>query len=129
MNKFVKGRELSNQFYVEVIKPLLTDTLHDAVLIGEGSDVLGFDQPISTDHGWGPRVTIFVSSNEEILPIREKIFANLPETFLGFSTIADEDESNILVTTTGQWLQDNLGIKDIHSLTFSDWLSFPQQHL
>lgn len=129
MNSFIKGRELSSQFYAEVVKPLLTNTPHDAVLIGEGSDVLGFDQPISIDHDWGPRITIFISSNDEVQLIREKIISNLPEKYLGFSTFADEDASNIQVTTAKQWLYENLDINDIHSLTFSDWLSFPQQHL
>jgi hypothetical protein len=129
LNKFVKGRNLSNQFYAEVILPLLIDINHDAVLIGEGSDILGFDQPISTDHDWGPRVTIFVSNDDEIQPTRETVLAYLPEKFLGFPTIADENTSNIQVTTAKQWLHNNLGIKDIYSLTYSDWLSLPQQHL
>lgn len=129
MNSFIKGRELSKQFYVEIIQPMLSDTPHDAVLIGEGSDVLGFDQPISKDHDWGPRITIFVSNKEQIQPTRGKILANLPERFLGFSTFVDEDSSNIQVATAWKWLHRNLSIKDIYSLTYSDWLSFPQQHL
>ena len=54
MAEFISGRILSNQFYQEIIKPLLAGIPHDACLIGEGSDVLGYDQPISMDHDWGP---------------------------------------------------------------------------
>ncbi|MBO0992025.1 DUF4037 domain-containing protein [Bacillus sp. SD088] len=129
MNTFIQGRTLSSQFYREIIQPLLVNIPHDAVLVGEGSDVLGFDQPISTDHDWGPRVTIFVSKNNEIHSIRNRILANLPEKFLGYSTSIDEDTSNIQVITAKEWLQNNLGIKDIHALSYDDWLSFPQQHL
>jgi len=129
MNKFVKGRTLSNQFYTEVILPVLIDINHDAVLIGEGSDVLGLDQHISTDHDWGPRVTIFVSNDDEIQPTLEKVLANLPEKFLEFPIIVDENTNNIQVTTAKQWLHNNLSINDIYNLTYSDWLSLPQQHL
>ena len=33
---------------------------HAAALVGDGSDVLGRDTPMSTDHGWGPAVTLFL---------------------------------------------------------------------
>jgi hypothetical protein len=46
MAHFINRRTLSNEFYLEVIRPLLFNILHDACLIGEGSDVLGYDQSI-----------------------------------------------------------------------------------
>ena len=98
-------------------------------MIGEGSDVLGFDQPISTDHNWGPRVTLFVAGHCDIKSIREKIITNIPKSFHGFSTSIDEAASNIEVTTAKEWLHTHLGVQDIHALTLGHWLSFPQQHL
>lgn len=129
MAQFIQGRSLSNQFYLEVIRPLLGDIPHDACLVGEGSDVLGYDQPISMDHDWGPRLTLFVTDEKEAAVIRKDIIANLPESFRGFPTCKDKNASNIMVTTVSKWLRDNLSIDDIDALKASDWFSFPQQHL
>lgn len=102
---------------------------HDACLVGEGSDVLGYDQPISMDHDWGPRLTLFVADEKGAAAIRDNIIANLPDCFKGFPTRKDENVSNIQVTTISKWLHDNLCIDNIEALKISDWLSFPQQHL
>ena len=57
---FIPGLELAGAFYREAVGPLIGDVPHAAALIGTGSDVLGFDTARSTDHGWGPRVQVFV---------------------------------------------------------------------
>jgi len=41
----------------------LINVPHSATLIGGGSEVLGYDQPRSIDHNWGPRVAIFVQES------------------------------------------------------------------
>lgn len=108
---------------------MLANIVHDAALVGEGSDVLGYDQPISSDHDWGARFTLFVANEKEIGPVRKIVAANTPDSFLGFPARIDENASNIQITTVSKWLQDHLNIDDVHSLTISEWLSFPQQHL
>ena len=44
---FIKGLELNKGFYIDVVKPLLEkkypDLVYSAVLLGYGSDVLGYD--------------------------------------------------------------------------------------
>ena len=35
-----------------------------AALVGGGSQVLGYDTPMSTDHDWGPAVTLFLPEDE-----------------------------------------------------------------
>ena len=57
---FIPGQELARAFYKEVVGPALRGVTHSAALIGWGSDVLGYDTERSTDHGWGPRVKVFV---------------------------------------------------------------------
>ena len=56
---FVPGVELCRGFYQDVVAPLVP-CAHSAALIGFGSQVLGYDTERSTDHGWGPRVEVFV---------------------------------------------------------------------
>ncbi len=64
MPEFVPGRELARAFYEEVVSELVGDVEHSAALLGWGSDVLGFDTDRSTDHGWGPRLRVFVHASE-----------------------------------------------------------------
>jgi hypothetical protein len=113
------GRDLCQSFYEEHLRPALAGVRHDAALIGEGSDVLGYDQNISRDHNWGVRATIFVDD------IREAPALALPEEYRG-SSVKPE---NIVITTIGEWLAKNLGIGDVHHIPMAKWLSMPQQLL
>ncbi|MFC1586691.1 DUF4037 domain-containing protein [Planctomycetota bacterium] len=62
--RFLKGKDLCEQFYLEAVKPVMEkffpDTCYSAALLGLGSDVLGYDTDMSMDHDWGPRVTLFL---------------------------------------------------------------------
>jgi hypothetical protein len=61
----ISGIELSRRFYGELVAPWLArafpDLRHAAALIGYGSELLGFDDEMSRDHNWGPRVGLFVT--------------------------------------------------------------------
>ena len=61
----LRGIELSRRFYGELVGPWLREAFpgvrHAAALIGYGSELLGFDDAMSQDHNWGPRVLVFVS--------------------------------------------------------------------
>jgi len=60
----IQGVELSRRFHAEVAGPWLARTFpglrHAAALIGYGSELLGFDDEMSRDHNWGPRVLVFL---------------------------------------------------------------------
>lgn len=55
MPDFIPGLQLSEAFYREAVRPILDAAfpglVYAAALIGNGSDVLGYDTPRSTDHG------------------------------------------------------------------------------
>lgn len=59
MTAFVPGIELSRDLYHELVRPILdADFLglpYSAALLGRGSEVLGFDDEMSTDHDWKAR--------------------------------------------------------------------------
>ena len=64
MTNFIPGLRLSAEFYHEAVAPVLAaefpDMPYSAALIGSGSEVLGFDTEMSSDHHWGPRVMLFL---------------------------------------------------------------------
>ena len=68
MPAFVSGLDLSRRFFQEIVRPLLTRNFpavrYAAALLGPGSEVLGFDTEISTDHDWGPRLFLFLREEE-----------------------------------------------------------------
>ena len=68
--EFIKGLDLCEGFFFDIAKPILDKHFqnmpYSSGLIGYGSDVLGYDDEISTDHMWGPRFYLFVK--EEDLP-------------------------------------------------------------
>src|SRR4051812_46005279 len=87
MPTFVPGLELSRRFYAEAVAPLLPDLPHAAALIGTGSEVLGLDTERSTDHGWGPRLQLFVDpGNGRAAEITDLLARRLPHTFAGYPT-------------------------------------------
>ncbi|MFC1810650.1 DUF4037 domain-containing protein [Patescibacteria group bacterium] len=152
MAKFIPGLQLSEQFYKEVVKDLIETEFHglkySAALIGSGSEVLGFDTPMSADHHWGPRVIIFISSED--IRHRKRISSflstNLPPKFKGYSTnFSDPDELNVQmlietkkgepinhrvgITTIKEYFQNYLGINPYKKLTIYDWLTLSEQKL
>lgn len=72
------GLELARALYVEVVAPVLA-TPHTACLIGEGSEVLGYDTQRSTDHEWGPRMQIFVE-RDALDSVQALIETTLPDS-------------------------------------------------
>ncbi|AGZ43198.1 DUF4037 domain-containing protein [Actinoplanes friuliensis] len=54
------GIALSRRLYEEAVRPSLGGRPHAAALLGAGSEVLGFDDEVSTDHDFDPRVQIFL---------------------------------------------------------------------
>src|SRR5947209_3676240 len=92
MPEFVPGLPLGEQFYREVVQPVLDvgfpDLPHSAALIGSGSEVLGFDTEMSTDHCWGPRVILFLRDEDygRRRALDRALGKNLPRAFRGYPT-------------------------------------------
>src|SRR5215472_15168117 len=90
---FISGLELNRAYYEEAVRPLLAEYMPDldysAALIGYGSDVLGYDTAISTDHEWGPRLLLFLDEFTYAAradKISWRLSAKLPPVFRGYST-------------------------------------------
>lgn len=156
MGQFIKGLDLSCAFYQEAVKPIIEQhfpTLAYTIgLVGNGSEVLGYDTEMSSDHHWGPRLLLFLSEANKIEfaeTISQVLSKDLPYTFMGYSThfgdpiigegdngtqlleVINEGPINhqIQIMTINDFMLSTLGIRADSDMTSPDWLSIPQQKL
>ncbi len=145
---FLPGLALSRKLYEEAVRPILTrhfpDLHYSAALIGDGSDVLGFDTEQSTDHGWGPRLRIFLGK-EEFSQMATTIDAvlqdELPPTVAGYPVdmawfgmperpkAGTGTQHRVEIHEPGDFFWRQLGRDVMGALTPVDWLLMPQQRL
>lgn len=141
MTSFIPGLELSRRFYQEAVRPVLAQQLPDlryaAGRIGSGSDVLGFDTEMSTDHDWGPMVELFLPDEEAIRAddLRVMLDRQLPESFAGYPVrFVSAGEGEVLqhgvrLTTVREFFREYLSYDIDQPLEAADWLTFPSQKL
>jgi Domain of unknown function (DUF4037) len=146
MANFIPGLSLSEQFYHEAVRPILDvefpGLAHSAALIGSGSEVLGFDTEMSTDHDWGPRVLLFLSEEahaRDPTAIQAALRRQLPARFRGYRTDfavpeppANEAEGvrhTVPTLTLRGFFLDHLRFDIGREIEPADWLTFPEQEL
>ena len=154
MSEFIPGLELAGMFFREAVKPLLDRGFpklrYGAALIGSGSEVLGFDTEMSTDHHWGPRVMLFLEPDDHRhywKRIDEALRRRLPPRFHGYSTNfsapnpADNNVQLLVevdappinhrvdILTIREYVAAYLGFDLDQPLEPADWLTFPEQKL
>ncbi len=153
MVRFIKGMELCENFFHDCAKAVIEDNFpklcYSAGLIGYGSDVLGYDDAVSTDHMWGPRFYLFL--RKEDISQKEKIFRTLcerlPYTYCGYSVNFTEPDPNdcgvrhlqfinqgnvsplIFIQTFEDYLTEQLGISDLDHIQPCGWLVFSEHRL
>ena len=154
MQDFIPGIKLAGKFYQEAVRPILEsdfpDVPYSAALIGSGSEVLGFDTEMSTDHHWGPRALLFLRERDHerfASAINESLRQKLPVSFCSYSTNYSEPDPHdnhvqhlqevengpvnhrVEIHTMRGFFLDYLGF-DLDQVTEPpDWLTFPEQKL
>ncbi len=148
---FVPGLELSRIFFKEAVAPILAreypELSYAAARLGSGSDVLGYDTPRSIDHDWGPRLQLFLATDDYEAAkesLNETLRIQLPKRVLGYSThfgVADEEGTRILVDSEGpvdhrveiwtirRFFEDYMAYDPREEPSILAWLVWPQQHL
>ena len=149
----MKGRDLSRCFFREVVEPAIEKAAPGlnfaAGLLGDGSEVLGYDDGISTDHDFGPRAQLFLKEGDfpsMAQPLMRAISSALPATYAEWPThfpdpdrpssvdvkagVAGSDRHGVEVYTIRGWTQRQLGLDlSSRSPTSSEWATLDEQRL
>jgi hypothetical protein len=147
---FIKGLELSTRFE-EIVRPILLSHYPGlkfaTARLEHGSDVLGFDTPMSRDHDWGPRFSLFLDPADFPLLHQEidtMLSNELPFEVLGYPTNFGYHEDTtrwmeerheypishkINITTPQDFFKSYLGVDAPCHVSITDWLSLPSQKL
>ncbi len=151
--EFIPGLDLARLFYQQAVRPILDESFpglaHSAGLLGPGSEILGFDDEMSADHHWGPRVLLFLSPADHARvaeDMRKALGQHLPFTFQGFPTHYEalpDEPSTLMPRLTAErpinhrvriWvLRDfvrlHAGLELERPMPAVDWLAVPEQKL
>ncbi len=154
MRTFIAGLDLARAFYHEAVQPILAKhhprLSHSAALLGSGSEVLGFDDAVSRDHNWGPRLQLFLSAPDHdclSAAISQTLRRHLPHQFRGYATNwsapkheKDDQGTQLLAPTTSgevnhrvelltidSFMRAHFGMGRDQAMRAADWLSIPQQ--
>lgn len=140
------GLELARRYYQEcvagVMRVRFPDLAYDAALIGDGSEVLGFDTALSADHSWGPRLFLFLSDGDLTARAEEvsrTLAQVLPVQFMGVPTGfhcapfeaagVTEYPRGVAVTSIRRFFDRMLGIDPLAQQTSRQWLILPEHRL
>lgn len=134
----MKGIELAEKYYEAFGKDMLSQKFSAIKsslaigILGGGSECLGFDDEISTDHDFEPAFCIFVNDaiDDKTFFELEREYAKLPDEFLGykrnkFSAVGGNRHGVIRIS---DFLLAKIGSKTAE-LSLDDWFFIPEQAL
>jgi len=117
------------RFYEEHVRPVLhigyPGLPYSAALLGRGSEVLGFDDEMSRDHNWEPRVLLFLREDDYTRhgeAVQLSLRDALPAQFAGYPT-------QFSVSTLRTYVQEHLDLDVDGEIEARDWLTLPEQRL
>jgi len=100
----MKGLRLSELFYEQKVRPCFKEALSAREfeslafgLVGPGSECFGFDDELSRDHDWGPRVIIWVpdDASKETVARYQALYDGLDPHCMGYGFSRTLDSSVI----------------------------------
>jgi hypothetical protein len=149
--RFVKGIVLAERLYHEGVKPVMEqhfpEVRYSAARLGRGSDTLGYDTPLSMDHGWGPEVQVYLSPEDHAqysAGIVEAMRHELPREVAGVPTNYDSTsdevgkparleygpiEHRVYCINVDTFVVSYRPFNPNRGITALDWITLPQQTL
>ena len=146
MADFIPGLTLSRNYFDRMVAPIVDDVLpgipYAAALVGDGSEVQGFDTERSRDHDWGPRVQLFFGRDQVAQAqalLSAPLAARLPREFEGHSTQYHRGNTSqpsgpwrmgeivrgVEIHEPGHWVHSYLGVDPRRDMSVGDWLAMP----
>ena len=148
MSTSISGLELSRAFYFKGVLPILREARpklrYAAGLIGSGSEVLGYDDHLSTDHNWGPRLVLILPSDRFSIQKKliKRLLQALPSEILGYPTKYEKFKelavqgsrqadwsSAVEIYSVHSFFRKYLGVNSDMEISVGDWLCIPQHKL
>lgn len=134
----MKGLELSQKYYDTYGRPMIATQFRAvaaqtaAGLVGYGSECLGFDDEISTDHDYGPSFCIWLPREVYIKYGKEMqaAYDALPKDFMGCAARVEEEQGKgrVGVLCLEDFYQEILG-RDSVPKTPEEWFSVSEAAL
>lgn len=132
-SNFISGLKMGALFHREIVVPMMQSCFskiqYASALIGPGSEVLGFDNEVSTDHDWRPRVFIFLKDHDKEIfghEITKMVDERTPDIFYGFPTKPSktDDLRSQTVFSVDEFWKRTLGFSSKFNPATIDWLIF-----
>ena len=134
----MKGLALARRYFTDVALPAFEEKAPRALgfiafgLAGPGSECSGFDDEISRDHDWGPRVCVWIPEElyREEGETLQRIYDELDGVFLGYGPVSrlDARARRDGVLSIPRFYQTHLGT-DRPPETLREWLLLPEEGL
>lgn len=136
----MKGLEISKAYFEEFGLPMLEEQFPDVLpliaagLFGSGSECLGYDDDVSSDHDMEPGFCIFLPGEDKVdrrtAFLLERAYAKFPREYGGLrrSLMSPVGGARHGVFRTAEFFAEKTGSSD-GILTNGQWLSLPEQAL
>ena len=136
----MKGLEISKAYFEEYGRPMLMEQFPElmpylaAGLCGSGSECLGYDDDVSTDHDYEPGFIIFLPG-EDVVDRQtafklERAYAKLPKEFMGLkrSLMQPVGGARRGIIRTEEFFSEKCGRGD-GALSYDEWIRTPEYAL
>jgi len=133
----MNGIKLSESFFNEIVYPYLNNNYIfllkyiSVALLGEGSEVLGYDDNISKDHNYSARLILFIEDSKYTKfgnELEQNIIKNCPDSFMDIEILKKGYCKSISVVPLKSFFLDYLNIKN-NSIKKTDWIKLDEQKL
>lgn len=134
----MKGLMLASRYYRETVHPAFMYAFPEEIgnmafgLCGPGSECYRYDDEISRDHDWGPRVCVWI--HEALFRKRgtemERLYRELPQSCCGYGPPEriDRDVRRDGVISVPRFFLQFLGVERPPN-TVKEWLTLKEEHL